>query len=457
MASGTLTPFYTQGPVRAFTGGHRPQSKSRFSQLSVTTLVRQASYRERMLTLFLRHAAVVACVLLIFAKIPQPPEARGTGSPDPARAAELRARGIDLGFNLDYPEALAAFREAIAADPGDPAAYRMAAATLWVSLLFQQGMVTTDDYTGRARAKIAKKPPPPDIAAAFFEYTNTAISIAEKRVRENPRDADAHFQIGSAAGFQASYATTVEGRVLGGLGPARRAYTEHARCMALDPARKDAGLIVGLYLYGVSALPAPMRWLARLAGFGSGHDEGLRLVEEAAAYPAPVQTNARFTLILLYNREGRYLDALRVIQQLQVQYPRNRLLWLEAGSTALRAGRATEALAALDEGFAKLANDARPPAFGEQARWNYQRGATLLALQQDEAAEHDLRSVLAAQAQQWVRGRAHLELGKLADRRAQRPQALQEYRLAIADCRAQRDEVCADGAQKLMGRAGKLP
>ena len=403
------------------------------------------------------RVAAVACGLLVFTMTPRAQPASSPDNPGAVRGAELRARGLELGFNLDYPEALATFREAIAADPGDATAYRMAAASLWVSQLFQQGAVTADDFMGQARATIAKKTPPADVAAAFSEYSNKAVAIAEKRLRENPRDADAHFQVGAAAGFRASYATTVEGRVLGGLGPARRAYAEHKRCMELDPSRKDAGLIVGLYLYGVSALSAPMRLLARIAGFGSGRAQGLRLVEEAAAYPSPSQTNARFTLILLYNRDGRHLDAMRVIEQLQARYPRNRLLWLEAGSTALRAGRATASLAALDEGFAKLARDPRPRAFGEEARWRYHRGAALLALRQAEAAERELRAVLSGEAHQWVRGRTHLELGKLADSRGQRSRALEEYRQAIADCRAQRDADCADDAKKLLTRAWRQP
>ena len=41
----------------------------------------------------------------------------------------------------------------------------------------------------------------------------------------------------------------------------------------------------------------------------------------------------------MYNRERRYDDALRVLQELRRLYPRNRLVVLEAGSTALRAGR----------------------------------------------------------------------------------------------------------------------
>src|SRR5205814_5056382 len=182
---------------------------------------------------------------------------------------------------------------------------------------------------------------------------------------------------------------TVEGRVLGSLGPARRAYHEHERVLALDPARKDAGLIVGLYRYAVAALPAPLRLMARLAGFGGGRERGLRMVEEAARYPSDVQSNALFTLILMYNREARYDDALRVIGELQRRYPRNRLLWLEAGHTALRAGRPADAKAALEEGLARLSRDGRPRAAGEDARRHRGYGTGVVALQDVRPAERE--------------------------------------------------------------------
>jgi tetratricopeptide (TPR) repeat protein len=364
---------------------------------------------------------------------------------------------VELGFNLDYPQALAAFRDAIAADPGDATAYRLAAATLWISQLFQQGAVTVDDYLGQARANVTRKAPPGEVAAAFREYTSRALALAESRLREKPGDVDAHFQIGAAAGFQASYTATVEGRVLSGVGAARRAYSEHKRCLDIDPRRKDAGLIVGMYRYGVSGLPAPMRLLARIAGFGSGREDGLRLIEDAASYPSDVQTNALFTLVLIYNREGRHADALRLIRQLQIRYPRNRLLWLEAGSTALRASRPADALEALDEGLARAAKDPRPRAFGEDARWRYYRGAALVALGDQAGGERELRSVLAGEAQEWIRGRAHVELGKLADLGGNHTQAASEYRLALRDCRPDRDTTCLDAARKFTATPYRQP
>jgi len=367
---------------------------------------------------------------------------------------ELRHRGLDYGYNLDYAEALKFFEQAIAADATDATAHRLAAAALWMMVLFQQGNVTAEDYLGQAHEKAMRTPVPAEIVAAFNAHIDRAIEIAEQRVRANPRDADAHFQLGAASGIRASFVGTVEGRVLGALGPARRAYKEQARCLELDPRRKDAGLIVGLYRYGVSQLSMPKRLLAQIAGFSGGREEGIRLVEAAAAYPSDIQTNALFSLIIVYNREGRHLDALRVIRQLQAKYPRNRLLALEAGSTALRAGRPAEALQAIDNGRAIATDDTRARAFGEEARWRYYRGAALGALGQLQAAQDDLKKALAVEARQWVHGRAHVELGRIALQQRESSAALHELRAARSDCRADRDAECEADAEKLLGTIG---
>jgi tetratricopeptide (TPR) repeat protein len=368
--------------------------------------------------------------------------------------AALRHQGLELGYNLDYAEALVAFQQASDADPEDATAHRLAAAALWMTVLFDQGNVTAEDYLGQAREKVMRAPVAPELVTAFNKHIDRAIELAEARVRANPRDADAHFQLGAASGIRASFVGTVEGRVLGALGPARRAYKEQARCLELDPRRKDAGLIVGLYRYGVSQLSLPKRMLASLAGFSGGKDEGIRLIEAAAAFPSDIQTNALFSLIIVYNREGRHLDALRVIRQLQTKYPRNRLLALEAGSTALRAGRPAEALQALDEGRAREATDVRPRAYGEEARWRYYRGAALSGLRQFQAAEEELRGAIAVEARQWVHGRAHLELGRIAAQQSRTDVAGSELRAAIRDCGADHDPDCLGDTRALLQSTG---
>jgi tetratricopeptide (TPR) repeat protein len=196
-----------------------------------------------------------------------------------------------------------------------------------------------------------------------------AIDLAERRLKLDPQDIDARYQVGAAHGLLAAYTSTIEGRIVASIGPARRAYREHERIRTQAPARKDAGLIPGLYAYGVSSLPAPARLLARVAGFSANRARAVRLVEEAAAYPGDAQPKALFSLALIYNRERRHDDALRVIGDLQRRYPRNRLLWLEVASTLSRAERWDEALAAIDRGLEVLQRDDRPRARDEDARW----------------------------------------------------------------------------------------
>jgi tetratricopeptide (TPR) repeat protein len=292
----------------------------------------------------------------------------------------LHRRGLEYGYNLDYHEALAAFDAAIAADANDATAHRLAAATIWIRMLFHQGAITVEEYLGQARAKVERKAPPADLGTSFTNHIDRALTLAEARVRAYPNDADAHFQLGAAAALRASYLATIEGRVMDSVGSGRRAYNEHKRTLALDPARKDAGLVVGMYRYTIASLPFHKRLIARLAGFDGGREVGLRLVEEAAGYPSNAQTNAMLTLMLMLNREGRYDEALDTSRELQRRYPRNRLFWLEAGNTALRAGRAADARDELDQGFARFQTDPRPKATGEEAQWQAARDRALRLL-----------------------------------------------------------------------------
>jgi tetratricopeptide (TPR) repeat protein len=372
-------------------------------------------------------------------------------------AAALRARGLQLGFNLDHAEALAAFQQAAAADPQDAAAFRLAAATAWTEQLFDHGAITVDDYLGEARATVPRGATDPRLASTIRGALDTAIALGERRVRERPSDADAHFQLGAAYGVLASYTATVEGRVLGSLGPARRAYREHERVLQLDPKRKDAGLIVGTYRYAVSSLSLPLRIAAHIAGFGGNRTMGVRMIEDAANDPAAdSQANALFVLVLVYNRESRFDDALRVVERLQRQFPRNRLLWLEAASTALRADRARLALTLVEQGLARQAADPRRRAPGEDARWKFVHGAALVRTGQSAAAGRELVAALAMPSRSWVRGRIHTELGKAADLDGDRLRAEAEYRSAIRLCEEDDDGEGASQARTLLKNRFRL-
>jgi len=311
--------------------------------------------------------------------------------------------------------------------------------------------MTVDDYLGKVTGPSTQTPPPaPEAAAAFRDALDRALALARQRLEANANDADAHFQLGAAVGLRASYTATVDGSALRAFRSAREAYDEHERVMALDPRRKDAGLIVGTYRYVVAALALPLRWMAYVAGLGGGKERGLHLVEEAANYPGESQADARFALVLIYNREKQYDDALKQLVVLRDRYPRNRLVWLELGSTNLRAGRAAEAERLLNEGIARFASDARARMFGEEALWYFKRGAARTALGHDRAAREDLEHALSVDGRRWVHGRAHLELGKLPLKAGNRAAARTEFQAAISLCESDNDSAFDDEARSLM-------
>ena len=247
---------------------------------------------------------------------------------------------------------------------------------------------------------------------------------------------------------------------MAGFRAARQSYDEHEKVLALAPWRKDAELIVGTYRFLVSTLSLPMRMMAYVVGFGVGRERGIQMLEDAASARVlsgggttvvnDARVDALFALVLVYNRERRFDDALRVLEELRRLYPRNRLLLLEAGATALRGGQAERAEGLLSEGLAAFARDTRPKIPGEDALWHYKRGAARAALRRTDAATEDLQAAIAPGAQPWVSGRARVELGRLALERGDRGAAAKYARDAETFCERGNDPMCVQDAKSLL-------
>ena len=300
-------------------------------------------------------------------------------------------------------------------------------------IAFRRGVVTGDDFlsadTGADTVDVPK--PPADLALGFRTHADQALRLAEERVLAHPDQADAHYQLGSTIALLATYSAMVDGQVFSAFKFARRAYKANGRALELDPQRKDAGLTIGAYQYIISMRSLPVRWLAKIGGLDGDKARGIAMIEAASRYPGENQTDAQLLLSMIYNREQRYDEALDLLTDLQARYPDNRLLWLEAGATALRARDFEDARRHLDRGFAKLSAAPPPLVFGEQALWLYKRGASLVGLRRDAEAASDLKKALRTEGRHWVHARAHTELGKLADLTGDRDGARQEYRLAM--------------------------
>ncbi len=383
--------------------------------------------------------------------------AAGVHAQEPADDARLHEAYV-AAYSLDHDEALRVLQAAAELSPELPTTYRALASITWLRLLFSRGTVLVDEYLGKvSRRDVQLGPPPPEVAGAFQHYLSMAIGRAEARVAQQPRDARALYELASALGLHAAYAATVEGRVGRAFGSARRAYRHAETAAAIAPDAPEPRLILGTYRYVVAGLNLPSRIVAYVSGMDGDRQRGLQLVEQAAAADASrVQTEARFTLVLLYNREKRWDDALRVLERLRTAYPRNRLLWLETGATALRAGRPADAERWLSEGLEKAARDDRTRMFGEDALWRLKRGQARLRAGRLAQAREDLLAGLAApDARDWVRGRSHLDLAEVSLSLGDPSQALWQAEKALLLLQRGNDPEGARAARDLIERLSR--
>jgi Tfp pilus assembly protein PilF len=140
---------------------------------------------------------------------------------------------------------------------------------------------------------------------------------------------------------------------------------------------------------------------------------------------------------------------MRVLRSLRQRYPRNRLVLLEAGATATRAGKPAEAETLLTEGLALLARESRAKIPGEEALWHYKRGAARVLLGRADDALADLRQAQVPGAAAWVQGRAHLEMARLAAKQGDKVRAKQAATQAVSICRQGGDPICVEEARKI--------
>ena len=394
------------------------------------------------------HPAAVLALLLI-----------GVGAPALAAGVRdstaVRRQAFELAYNLDHEAAVALLRQATSENPSDASAHRALASVLWLNMLFSRGAVTVDHYLGSfSRTQVELSKPPADLDAEFRRHVTRAIELADARARAAPSDAQAHYDLGAAVGLQASHIATVEGKMFAGFKAARRAYDEHEKVLELDGSRKDAGLVVGTYRYVVSTLSLPLRMMAYVVGFGGGRERGIATLQQTAASESEARTDALFALVLIFNRERRYDEALQALQQLRQLYPRNRLVVLEQGSTALRAARPAQADAVLSEGLAALTREQRSKMPGEEALWRYKRGAARAALNRIAEARADLKVATSPTAQDWVRGRATVELARLAARGGDTGTARDLALQAESLCEKGSDPACVSDARNVARSAG---
>ena len=387
---------------------------------------------------------LVACVSS--QAIAQSPRSDWLTESERAKFEQLRIAGSEALFNLDYERARKNCKEMSQSLPNYPAGPQFLADTLWVETLYQtrrlQSSLYGDDDTFYSTSDDKADP---RVVDQFRALTRQARILAEARLKQYPRDAEALYFLGATQGLKASFEEAVERRHFAALKDGSDAVDKHREVIKLDPSWHDAELSIGLYDFTVGSLPLPVKIAAGVFGFRGSKKRGLATIERVAREGRWVRDDAKTLLILLYTREKRFADAAAAARELTAKYPRNYLYRLEAADALVshaamerKISNSSGPTAAESEAFAafdsllrdKNVRDTAGRAF-DLIHFKYGE-ALMTARQYERAAKEFLASAETPGAQVGLGTLAHLQAAHALDLSGKRNEALTEYRAVLS-------------------------
>jgi len=210
--------------------------------------------------------------------------------------------GLDAMYSMKLADAGAIFDDLIAKYPKDPTGYYFRSSVYLYKNLF--------DYSE------------PDYKR-FMVFCDRAIGVAEEAIRENPNDNYARTIIGAIYGFRAVANYRAENLVKGAL-DARSCYNYLSEVLKKDPNQWDAYLGMGIFHFGLGAIPRSFRWVANLGGLKGDKDLGLKEMQIAAEKSLFASTDAKTALAMIaVYYEKDYDKGLKYLNQMLQKYPNN--------------------------------------------------------------------------------------------------------------------------------------
>ncbi len=361
------------------------------------------------------------------------------------RFETLRRSGLDALYNIDYDKADRDFKEIVKLIPNHPGGYQLLAARLWIKTLYESRRLQSSLYNSEGFYTNGDDKVDPKIVTEFRNLTRESKRLAEAKLKQEPKNIEALDFLANTEGLKASFEEAVERRHFAALRDGNDAVEHHREVLKLDPKYIDAQITIGLYEYVVGSLPLPVKILAGATGYRGSKKRGLSMLEQVAKEGHWAQDDAKSVLIVLYTREKRYEDVLKLSRELSVKYPRNYLLRLESADALVAmagvkrkekdlAGAVQsekEAFAVFDE----LLRDrnVRDSAVRALDLIHFKYGEVLLmAGYHERAAKEFLAATKVERAEQGLVTMAHLYAARAYDVGGKRDEALEQYKAVLA-------------------------
>ena len=358
---------------------------------------------------------------------------------------ELRRSGLDALYNIDYDKAERDFKEIVRLYPNHPGGYQLLAARLWIKTLYESRRLQVSLYSSESFYTNGDDKVDPKIVTEFRNLTRESKRLAEAKLKQEPKNIEALDFLANTEGLKASFEEAVERRHFAALRDGNDAVDHHREVLKLNPEYVDAQITIGLYEYVVGSLPLPVKILAGATGYRGSKKRGLAMLEQVAEFGHWSKDDAKTVLILLYTREKRFEDVLKLTRELSAKYPRNYLLRLETADALVslagvkrKAKHNVGAVQAEKEAFATFDEVLRDRNVRDAAARaldliHFKYGeALLIAGYNDRAAKEFLAATKAEHAEAGLVTMAHLFAARSYDIAGKRDEALAQYKEVLA-------------------------
>jgi tetratricopeptide (TPR) repeat protein len=350
-------------------------------------------------------------------------------------------RSTNAMYNLDFSIAEQGYETLTREYPDSPEYWNALASAIWLKVTFKQQKLNLESFSHATTfgTEDSRDEVDPADEKRLRSTVATAIEKADALLKKNPRDVHALYQKGVATGTLASFEGTVKRSYSSALSDAKASKKIHMEVLKLDPNFDDARMSIGTYDYVVAVLPALFRFGLSVYGLGSaGKEAGIQDLETAARKGKRTSTDAKMILSVIYSREQRYNDALRIMTQLHETYPRNFLFELAVASTYSKMKRFGEARGIYEQVLVKVQTKKDGYEQIRPERVYFLLGNDDIRAEQFEKALDDFSRVTAGKhATDDEKAGSYLWSGKIYDSKKDRVHALEQYNAAAAlNCNA---------------------
>ena len=342
----------------------------------------------------------------------------------PDQLNSIRIAGVQALMNMNYQNAKTSFEVMVQTAPDHPAGYIYLANTIWLGHLAELRRLQTSVYN-RGDSFFGKKEDEvdPDVDKQFRETMNKGIELAETLLKKDKKNIPALYYLGIAKNIVAGYEATVKRSFMAALRNGSRGVDLHRDVMKLCSDCIDAQLSVGMYNYVVGSLPLAVKIVAFIGGVRGSKKDGIAMLEKVATEGNYAKDEGKVLLIMLYNREKRLEDGLKLLSELTADFPGNSLFRLEHAMTLGQVGRFRDSAKEFD---AMLLDSSITGYIPDLLHYQY---ATMLfdARQWQKAYEQYLAAASSPKAPASLVTVARLNSAKCLDALGKRDLATEEY------------------------------